>query len=405
MIGLIDCNNFFVSCERVVNPSLATRPVVVLSSNDGCAVAMSNEAKALGITRSMPFFKFRHLVEPNNIAVLSGDHRLYGDISARVMATINAVLDEVEVYSIDEAFAIIPPYVGDTAEFGRYLVDTIKHDTGIPVSLGIAPTKTLAKIAARFAKKFSAYHGACVIDSDYKREKALSLTDASDVWGIGRKTAKRLADRGIVTAAALARLPLDKIERLLGVNGERTWRELNGEPCIVRETVPPERQSMTVSRSFASDLTDIEQLREAISSFTDSLARRLRRHRLYASVVTVFVATNRFHSYCPQYYGCETIHLDEATDDTLRLTHLALGLLSKVFRQGYGYKKAGVTVTRLVGQDGRQTSLFSDPDDLRRRSRLMEVLDRLNSSPDAPQLVKLASTGQGLDDKTRHEHR
>lgn len=392
MIGLIDCNNFFVSCERVRHPGLAGRPVVVLSNNDGCAVAMSNEAKALGVTRGLPYFKFRDTAERSGMAVLSGDHKFYGEISSKVMSTIRSVLDEVEVYSIDEAFAVIPDYVGDMSEFGRYLVRTIADDTGIPVSLGISTTKTLAKVAARFAKKYPAYEGACVIDTEDKRLKALSLTDAADVWGIGRRLSRRFQERGIVTASQVAALTREAVTSIFGVNGERTWRELNGEPCITREQIPPARQSIMVSRTFATDIYEREPVREAVSMFVDSLSRKLRRHRLLATEISVFVATNRFHSRQPQYYGCEHMRIEEATDDTLTLTSLSLRMLDKILKHGYGYKRAGVTVTRLVDKDARQPSLFSDKADTDRRERLMRTLDRINSGSGTS--VKVASTSR-----------
>lgn len=401
MIGLIDCNNFFVSCERVRDPELNGRPVVVLSNNDGCAVAMSNEAKALGVMRGMPLFKFRDIAERSGMAVISGDHRLYGEMSARVMATLRSILDHVEVYSVDEAFAEIPDYVGPVDEFGRYVVECIAQNTGIPVSLGVAHTKTLAKVAARFAKKYPAYRGACIIDTDEKRLKALSLTQANDVWGIGRRNFRKLAGRGILTALQLAMLDGDAVRGLLGVNGERTWRELRGEPCIEHEHTPASRQTISATRSFATDIYDLEPLREAVSTFVAIVSRKLRRQHCFACEISVFVATNRFHSHDPQYYGCEHIRLDEATDDTLTLTAAALKLLAAVFRKGYGYKRAGVTVSRLVDSDGRQPSLFSDSSATDRRSRLMQVLDRINAGSD---IVKVASTGSGLTDKTRRQH-
>ena len=233
MFALVDCNNFFVSCERVFRPELASRPVIVLSNNDGCAVALSNEAKALGLKRGNPYFKVKDICERHGVAVLSGNHRLYGDMSSRVMATLQALTDApLEVYSIDEAFIVIPEGVGDVADFGRYVVERVKRLTGIPTSMGIAPTKTLAKVAARFAKKYPGYKGACLIDSEEKRLKALALTEVGEVWGIGRRLSRKLTERGIDTALKLASLDENTVTRLFTVTGLRTWRELNGTPCI-----------------------------------------------------------------------------------------------------------------------------------------------------------------------------
>ena len=229
MIGLIDCNNFFVSCERVFNPSLHNRPVIVLSNNDGCAVAISNEAKALGIKRGQPYFQIRKLIEQHNIAVLSGNLRLYGDMSSRVMATLASLVPDIEIYSIDEAFADLSGFNQEKlSEIGANIVETIRHNTGIPVSLGIASTKTLAKVAARFAKKHKGYHGVCVIDSEDKRLKALDLTAINDVWGIGRKLSKKFVDANIVSALQFASMSKNEVAKFVNVSGLATWQELNG---------------------------------------------------------------------------------------------------------------------------------------------------------------------------------
>lgn len=404
MIALIDCNNFFVSCERSVHPELRDRPVVVLSNNDGCAVAMSNEAKALGITRSMPYFKFRILAERHNVAIISGNHDLYRDISRRVMSTVRDMLPSIEIYSIDEAFALVRDDIGELHEYGQYVADEIRQKTLIPVSIGIAPTKTLAKIAAHFAKKYPAYRGACVIDTPEKAQKALALTAVADVWGIGRRHARKLNDRGITTALQFAELPATTVRALFPVNGERTWRELNGEACIEHERGDA-RQTITVSRSFACDIRDIAQLREAVSYFADIAGRKLRAQHGYALGLSVFVATNRFHAGEPQYSDSASATIDEATDDTITLAETAQKLLSRIYRPGTGIKQAGVTITRIVGENGRQPTLFADHEAMARRSRLMKAVDAINNAAQSPAArVRLASTGAGIADKTRRNH-
>ena len=233
MTGLIDCNNFFVSCERVFNPRLRDVPVAVLSNNDGCIVALSNEAKTLGLKRGDPFFKVRGICERANVAVLSGNHRLYGDISSRVMTTIASVTGDVSIYSVDEAFIDFSKFKeDDAAEIGREVVRRVRRNTGIPTSLGIASTKTLAKIASRFAKRYPAYKGVCMIDNEYRRRRALELTPIGNVWGIGRRLIKRFSAYGINSALQFADMTAENVDKLVNITGHKTWSELNGMPCI-----------------------------------------------------------------------------------------------------------------------------------------------------------------------------
>ncbi len=404
MIGLIDCNNFFVSCERVVHPELCNRPVVVLSNNDGCAVALSNEAKALGIKRGTPFFKFRNLTTTHGLVAISGNHTLYSSISSTVMKTISSMVDEVEVYSIDEAFIEIPPSLGAPDEYGRYLVSQIIKDTGIPVSLGIASTKTLAKIGSHFAKKYPGYHGACLIDSPQKIRKALELTPISDVWGIGRRLSVKLQRYGIQTALDFASMQKSSVAQILNICGQRTWRELNAIASIPLEKTREEHKTISCSRSFASDIYDIEQLIEATTSFVSSTGKRLRRQHGCATTVSVSVATNRFHTHLPQYYNILSIKLPDPVDDDLTLTKAAITALREIYREGYGYKKAGVTLSGIIHRDQRQLTFFSNSESLCKRSRLMQTVDRLNSGH--RNFIHLACMGAGINDKVRsHDYR
>lgn len=402
MIGLVDCNNFFVSCERVFRPDLIGRPVVVLSNNDGCAVAISEEAKLLGITRGMPFFKFRRIGARNGVTAISGNHRLYGDMSSRVMATLHSMVDEMEVYSIDEAFLTIPAGDDDCLEFGREIVRRVRRDTGIPVSLGLASTKTLAKLSVRFAKKYPGYRGVCVIDSTEKAVKAMSLTAVGDVWGIGRRHSLRLNECGITTALKFAELPKDTVMKWFGLSGVRTWNELNGIACIERDAIDTGHQSITSSRSFARDIYEFDEIREAVSAFASSVARRLRKQNGFAASLSVFIATNRFHDGSRQYFNTAKASFPDPTDDSLTIAAIAIGALKTIFRAGYGYKKAGVTITEIVPRECRQHSLFIDQADVEKRSRLMKTIDSINSGSSSNR-VRIASAGN-ISDKMRGEN-
>lgn len=402
MFALADCNNFFVSCERVFRPELARKPVIVLSNNDGCAVALSNEAKALGFKRGDPYFKIRDRALAAGAAVISGNHRLYGDMSARVMATMRALADNIEVYSIDEAFMEIGDGVGDYAGFARYMVARVKRDTGIPVSIGIAPTKTLAKIASRFAKKYPGYGGGCLIDTPDKAAKALALTPVEDVWGIGRRHLRRLKICGIDTALQLASLPIERIETMFNITGVRTWRELNGEPCIAAEHTSPAHKTITSSRSFAKELFSIEELHKAFAGFVTIAARKLRKQHEYALEVEAFVATNRFKENVPQYFNAASVKLPESSDSTPVILKSALQALMHIYRPGLGYKRAGITISRIANSP--QPNLFSDTAAMEKQSRLMRAVDAINRNSATRNAVSIASMGNGLDDLTRREH-
>lgn len=391
MIGLIDCNNFFVSCERVFHPRLIGRPVVVMSHGDGCAVAMSNEAKALGITRGVPIYQIRDIIRRHNVITVHGDHRLYGDLSARVMSTIEELVPDIEIYSVDECFIHFPPgTIEQTEQLAREIVKRVRRNVGIPTSLGIAPTKTLAKIAAWFAKKYPAYRAVCVMDTDEKRRKALALTDIRSVWGIGRRLTPRLQQVGIERALDLADFSESQVTTLLNVTGRRTWLELNGHPCIERETEPDHKQICS-SRSFTPPLETIEQLHEAVSSFITIASRKLRRQHSRARGVTVFLRTNHFRTDQPQYNRSTFVTLEEATPDLMTLTKAAISGIDAIFRRGYMYRKIGVIITDIIPENAAQPSLFTSSEDRERRKRLMRLLDTLNANPRTPDSLKVAT--------------
>lgn len=396
MIGLIDCNNFFVSCERLFRPDLAGKPVVVMSNNDGCAVAMSNEAKALGIKRGLPIYQLRQIINRYNVTTISGNHRMYGNISSRVMATIGSIVPEMDIYSIDEAFIDMSLWEGKALdETAHKIVAKVRRDVGIPTSLGIAPTKTLAKIAARFAKKYPGYRGVCIIDNDDKRRKALALTGIDEVWGIARRLGKRLRQYNINTALDFAELPLSEVRKIINVMGERSWRELNGEPCIDHEASEPLNKQICTSRSYKKSIDDPELLKEAVADYSAKVARRLREQGGCAKSVTVFIQTNSFRPELPQHFGSTTIQLDEATDDTLAITSAAVRAVDSLFRPGYAYRRAGVTVNEIVSHNAVQQNLFSVPGRREKRQRLMTVIDSINAGEDTRGMVRSASSVPG----------
>lgn len=404
MIGLIDCNNFFVSCERVFNPALRNRPVIVFSNNDGCAVALSNEAKALGIRRGDPFFKIRPLCETNDAVTLSGNHKLYGDMSSRVMATLASITPSVEIYSIDEAFINMDGWSDDQLHsVGSDIVRRIRRHTGIATSLGIAPTKTLAKIASHFAKKYPGYHGCCVIDSDEKRRKALSLSGVREVWGVGRKLARRLADHGINTALELADLSGDAVASLFNVTGEKTWRELNGEPCVDFEPEDSAQKQMICSRSFGKPIDDFDELAGAVASFAANVGRKMRERDLCAVSLGVFIHTDAFRQDLPQYYNSSHRTLSEASADTMTLTSAATECLRAIYRKGFGYKKAGIIINELTDARHIQQSLFTNAEDRERRHRLMATVDAINRRSTAHDTIHTAAY-QPIDRYIRREN-
>lgn len=392
MYGLVDCNNFFVSCERVFAPALRRRPVVVLSNNDGCAVALSNEAKALGLKRGDPYFRIQTLCDRHGVEVLSGNHRLYGDMSNRVMATLSSLVPEIEIYSIDEAFLHLDGWdPAELPEFGRRIVRKVRRDTGIPVSIGVASTKTLAKVAARYAKKYPGYRSVCMIGTDEARRKALSLLPVGDVWGVGRRILRRMMQMGIDTALDLADMPAEDVLRTFNVALQRTWRELNGQSCIDTEMIDPPQKQMCCSRSFGTMLTEFDDLRKAVALFATIVSRKLRERHLAAVSLSVFIHTNAFRDDMEQYCNSACRRLAEAANDTMSITSTAVECLRSIYRRGYSYKKAGIVISELVDEQAVRKSLFSTEEERARRHRLMDVLDGINANSIARDTVHIAS--------------
>lgn len=397
MFGLVDCNNFYASCERVFNPSLNGKPIVVLSNNDGCVIARSNEAKALGIKMGVPAYQIKDLVKKHDVAVFSSNYVLYGDMSGRVMSMLAELAPEIEVYSIDEAFLNLEG-IQDLQTLGSKIVRQVTRGTGIPVSAGIASTKTLAKVANKFAKKYPAYNRLCIIDTEEKREKALKLFEIGDIWGIGRRQATKLEKQGIKTAYDFTQLPGSWVRKNMTVTGERTWKELRGITCIDMESAPPAKKQICTSRSFGKMVEDIDTMSEAIATHASTCAKKLRQQKSYAMSLMVFIHTNNFREDLPQYWKNTIIKLPVPTSDTLEIVHYALEGLKSIFMPGYQYKKAGVIITEIV--TSAQLGLF-DTVDREKREKLMQTIDKVNG--EHRHLVKLAVQGNGRDWKLKQE--
>jgi DNA polymerase V len=403
LFALIDCNNFYVSCERLFQPTLHGKPVVVLSNNDGCVIARSDEAKALGIPMGLPAFKLTDLLKEHAIEVFSSNYTLYGDLSARVMTTLAQWAPAVEVYSIDEAFLQCSPLPLDAlTAYGQSMRATIQQWTGIPVSIGIAPTKTLAKLANRLAKRSVDAQGVLTLISASAIEATLSQTPVEDIWGIGPGYTRRLKAHDIRTALQLRDANDRWIRQQLGIVGQRIVWELRGISCLPLDFCPPPKQSLMVSRSFGRPITMLTEMREAVATYTTRAAEKLRRHHVAAGVLTVFLMTNRFTDE-PQYSNSVTIPLPVATQDTAELIRYALRGVEHLFRESYRYKKAGVILTELVPGHQVQTHLF-DQHDRERSQRLMAALDAINMQWGAG-TVRYAAAGLRPQWITRCGHR
>jgi DNA polymerase V len=378
VFALADCNSFYCSCERVFAPRLAKVPVVVLSNNDGCVIARTNEAKALGIPMGAPAYQWERLFRKNGVAVFSANFALYGDMSARVMSTLAQHAPGIEVYSIDEAFLDLTG-VRDPEGFCRALRATVLRWTGIPVSFGLGPTKTLSKAANKLAKKEAACGGVFSLfrpDAD----AWLAWLPVEDVWGIGRRQAAKLAAMGIHDARGLKYLDRNLARRKFTVVGLHTVLELQGVPCIDLEAAPPSKKSICSSRSFGRPVTSLVDIKEAVAAYAARVGEKLRAQRSVASVVMVFVRTNYFKPDEPRYENITHVALPVVTNDTAVLITAAHAGLEKIFRAGHRYQKSGVLVVGLEPEACRQLSLLAQPpEDEARRRTLMTAMDKINA--------------------------
>ena len=405
MYALVDCNNFFVSCERAFQPELEGRPVVVLSNNDGCVVARSNESTAMGIKMGTPFFKIRDKVESGNLIVRSSNYSLYGDLSSRVMSILAAAVPKIEIYSIDEAYLCVDGIDKKKLEvLCPELVRRIRKWVGIPVSIGIASTKTLAKVANHFAKKYPGYKGVCRIVTEEQRVKALKLTPIGDVWGIGRRVAPRLLAMGLTTAFDYVSMPQDWVYKNLGLGGLRVWNELNGKESVEEER-DEARQSICTSRSFAETITDIQELSARVSDFAAKCAEKLRQDGTAAYCINTFLYTNRFREDKPQDFPDATIRLDMPASSTQEVVSAALKALKLIWKPGFEYKKAGVVVFDIVNRDERQLTLFeTDSAKKEKQDVLSQVMDNVNVSS-GQNVLRVATQRPGhYADGIRREH-
>ena len=380
MYGIIDCDNCYVSCERVFRPDLKDKPVVVLSNNDGCVVARSNEAKKMGIKAGTPYFQLAELFPNQKIAVFSSNYELYGELTSRVVSIIRKAAPAYFRYSIDECFVYLDGMtLLDLKAWCEELHKRIKQSVGMPVSIGIAPNKTLAKVASHFAKKYQGYRHCCMIDTDEKRIKALKLYPIDEVWGIGRRYAARLEALGVKTAYDLARHDQNWIRVTFNnIVIERTWRELNGEDCVPNEEMA-KKKSICTSRSFNGMITDLDGLRTHISNYAARCAEKLRRQGTAASIVGVFLNTNVFREDLPQYWNFQEKRLVTPSDSTITIVKAANEVLQKLYRQGYHYKKAGVIVMGIGPNSPIQQDLFdTNAEQFEKMKRLDAVMDRIN---------------------------
>ena len=402
MYALVDCNNFFVSCERVFRPDLEGKAVVVLSNNDGCIVSRSNESKAMGIKMGTPFFKVKHLADAGYLHPFSSNYALYGDLSNRVMSILADAVPRIEIYSIDEAYlhleGIDPEKV---PQLCCELVDKVRKWVGVPVSIGVAPTKTLAKIASHFAKKYKGYKGVCMIDTEAKRLKALELTPICDVWGVGRRLAPKMQQMAVMTALDFVNRPKDWVERTFSLPVVRTWEELQGHPCV-EEDRDERRKSICTSRSFADMIEDENELMLRVSDFAALCAKKLREEGSAACDVTTFMYTNRFREDLQQYFPSATIRLDVAANSAQEIVGAALRAFRTIYRPGFRYKKAGVIVSNIVPDDAVQGTIFGFDEELRsRQDRLSEVMDKVNraaaggTDSSGKSLIRLAAQRPG----------
>ncbi|EOW9090114.1 MULTISPECIES: translesion error-prone DNA polymerase V subunit UmuC [Vibrio] len=404
VFALVDCNNFYASCEKLFRPDLKDTPVVVLSNNDGCVVARSREAKLLGIKMGVPVFQIKSEMQRHGILAFSSNYALYADLSSRVMRTLEEMAPRVEVYSIDEAFLDLTGIESaiSLVEFGQQVRERIGHWIGITVCVGIAPTKTLAKLANHAAKKYPATQGVVDLTNPDRQRRLLALVPVDDVWGVGRRLSKRLNALGITTALDLANASPRAIRDQFSVVLERTVRELNGESCIELEEIPPTKKQIVCSRSFGAKVTQFELLREAVCEYATRATEKLRKEQQQAKVMTVFIRTSPFKDNEPQYSNSASGELLIPSCDTRDFIELANHLLKRIWKDGFRYAKAGVMLSDFYDPGMFQPGLFDDVSTRSNSQQLMSVLDTINQSGAGK--VFFAGQGTKKDWSMKREH-
>ena len=374
-LALVDCNSFYVSCERLFNPKIRRKPVVVLSNNDGCIISRSNEAKALGIKMGEPYFKGKDIITKNNVEVFSSNYSLYGDLSRRVMRTLKRFNSEIEVYSIDEAFIDLSNFLdSEVEEIGKQIRETVLQWTGIPTSIGIAKTKTLSKVANHIAKKKQS--GVVSLIGIENLDPILEKVEINDVWGVGKQLTKFYQKNGIYNAKQLKNKSNTWIKKCSNVLSSRTAMELRGIPCINLETTQTKRKSCVVSRSFGKRIEKFQELKEAVANYCLNASEKIRSESLVAKAITVFVRTSPFQRNFGYYSNAKTIDFPIATNNSIETVKTAVSILESIFKNGYRYQKAGVILTGLRNDDGRK-NLFSSEKDEKIKS-LMQSIDNTN---------------------------
>ncbi len=390
-LALVDCNNFFCSCERVFNPSLMDKPVVVLSNNDGCIISRSEEAKALGIPMGAPLYEQQDVIRKHGVRVFSSNYTLYGDMSARVMSILRDEVPAIEVYSIDEAFLQLPSNF--TEEQARALRAKVLQWTGIPVCIGIGSTKLLAKLANRHAKKNKALTGGVFDLGNYwDPDGIMAATPTDGLWGVGKNLALRLKGMGVTSALEFKQADPAAVRKSMGVIGERILREINGIPCLELEEMPPDRKGVMASRSFGSPVESLEELEEALANHVARAGEKIRRFGLLATRMEVFIKTNRFRQDDPQYSRGIAITLDRPTNGTVELMASARELLHQIYRPGYRYKKTGIQLANLVSEEEYQPELFYRPKERIDVDRIVDEINRRLGDPKNPVITR-ASQG------------
>ena len=402
MFALIDCNNFYASCERVFQPKLKNKPIVVLSNNDGCVIARSNEAKKLGIPMGAVAFEYKRIFEQNNINVFSSNYALYGDMSNRVMTLLRDFSPDIEIYSIDEAFLKFDGFEKwfDFNTYGNQIRYKVTKGTGIPISVGIAPTKALSKVANKIAKKFpERTQNVYVIDTEDKRIKALKWLPIGDVWGIGSQHAKRLKKINVNTAYDFTQLTEDWVKTNMSIVGLRLYKELKGIPCLELEDVQP-KKNIATTRSFDKTYEDKAYIQERVSTFAVTCAEKLRKQNSNCNALMVFIHTNGFRKDLPQYGRNVVVKLPFPTNSSIDIAKYASIGLDKIYKKGYQYKKAGVIVMDITPEESKQINLFENSNE--KHQPLMSIMDKINKSIGTTK-VKLASQDIGRTWKMKQE--
>jgi DNA polymerase V len=374
-LALVDCNSFYVSCERLFNPKIRRKPVVVLSNNDGCIISRSDEAKALGIKMGEPYFKAKDIIIKNKVEVFSSNYSLYGDLSRRVMRTLKRFNSEIEVYSIDEAFLDLSNFLDqDVEKIGKEIRETVLQWTGIPTSIGIAKTKTLSKIANHIAKK--KISGVTSLIGIENIDPILEKIDINDVWGVGRQLTKFYQKNGIYNAKQLKNKSNTWIKKSSNVLGSRTAMELRGIPCVNLETTQTKRKSCVVSRSFGRRIVTFQELKEAVANYCLNASEKIRSESLVAKAITVFIRTSPFQRNFGYYSNSNTVDFPIATNNSIEIVKTAVFILEKIFKNGYQYQKAGVMLTGLSNDDGKKNLFSSERDE--KINSLMRSIDNTN---------------------------